>query len=86
MPMNPKKASPKVFWLIAPPGKACPPGNPEPEPDAEPPDAAAPTTRSEKRASLIVAGATVPGIPLPTHSKPAGKRALETRKAEYKIG
>ena len=85
MPMNPKKASPKVFWLIAPPGKACPPGNPEPEPDAEPPDAAAPTTRSEKRASLIVAGATVPGFRCLRTPIPACK-SLETRKAEYKIG
>ena len=86
MPMNPKKASPKVFWLIAPPGKACPPGNPgnpEPEPDAEPPDAAAPTTRSEKRASLIVAGATVPGFrclpPIPAVQEPS------TRNEESRI-
>jgi hypothetical protein len=47
--MNPLKASRKVFFSPFSRRK------PEPEPDAEPPDAAAPTTRSEKRTSLIVA-------------------------------
>ena len=73
--------------MIAPPGKACPPGNPEPEPDAEPPDAAAPTTRSEKRASLIVAGATVPRFRYLQYSlQYQPSRASKARKkAENKI-